>query len=306
MSSIGAHQHSCLAGETKSYDIRFIERCKNNCTKSRLGIWKGLSLGNGEAEGTGTVRASDARYSRDMRRHELAWQLVGFDARTRTIQRWTGLSGYRIRALYRAYAEGEPAVSGSPLRGVPPTQVKCEAAVLAGLLRAFDVLPAPSNEVNPDSLPSLARGERLCRAYRAYREFRALAPETEITIEYAMLLLTELVRRVQMTLGRCPTCQIPILVDRLSIATPRCAHCAHEAQAGLPYAPVVVTPNSKEESVGESTNEVDEWMPGTQGRFFENLSADSIVDGARAVRREFGSEADGSAPSGYPPAVRVG
>lgn len=221
------------------------------------------------------MRVSDARYGRDIRRYQLAWKLVRFDARTRTIKRWTGLSGYRIRTFYRAYAAGEPAVSGSPLRGVPPTQVqffwkstqlKCETAVLAGFLRAFQALPTSAAKVDPDSLPSIPCGERLCRAYE---EFQSLVPDTEITIEHAMLLLTELVRGEQMELGQCSTCQVLFLVDRLAIAASQCAYCAHEARTGLPYLVALVASqprrNSEEE---EATEESEDATHGRQGRLF--------------------------------------
>jgi hypothetical protein len=191
------------------------------------------------------MRVSDARYSRDLRRYELAWKLIGFDVRTRVIERWAGLSTYRIRTLYRAYAAGDPSTSGSPLRGVPPTQVRffwrsaqirCEAAILAGFLRAYDLLPAGPIETSTGALPSLARGERLCRAYA---EFRALSPSTPITMEHVMLLLSELVRGEEIALGHCTTCRTLVLVDRLAIAPPRCAYCAYDAQAGLSYADAV-------------------------------------------------------------------
>lgn len=187
------------------------------------------------------MRVSDDRYSRDIRRYELAWKLIGFDARTRVIERWAGLSSYRIRTLYRSYAAGEPSTAGSPLRGVAPTQVrffwrsahiKCEAAILAGLLRTFNVIPTLPSDIAPESLPGLARGERLCRAYA---EYRSLLPSSAITIEHAMLLLTELVRGVEMKLDHCDECGTLMLVDRLSIGSARCAYCAYEAQAGLPY-----------------------------------------------------------------------
>jgi hypothetical protein len=79
--------------------------------------------------------------------------------------------------LYRGYAAGDPDISGSPLRGVPPTQVqffwksgqlKCEAAVLAGFLRVFHALPTSTANVDPKSLPSVPRGERLVRAYKEF------------------------------------------------------------------------------------------------------------------------------------------
>jgi ribosomal protein L37AE/L43A len=141
--------------------------------------------------------------------------------------------------------------------------VKCEAAVLAGFLRAFDVLPTLPSEIVPDDLPGITRGERLCRAYT---EFRSLLPATVITIEHAMLLLTELVRGVEMTLGRCPTCHILIVVDRLAIGTPRCAYCAYEAHAGLPYLTAI---KETEASTNEqSTEDSDVPSPGRQGSLF--------------------------------------
>jgi hypothetical protein len=217
------------------------------------------------------VRVSDARYGRDVRRYELAWKLVRLDVRTRTIKEWTGLSGYRIRTFYRGYAAGDPDISGSPLRGVPPTQVqffwksgqlKCEAAVLAGFLRVFHALPTSTANVDPNSLPSVPRGERLVRAYE---EFLSLVPDTEITLEHAILLLTELVRGEQMELGRCSTCQVLILVDRLSVAAKECAYCAHEARSGLPYPLTLSTAQSKPSS---TVQEPDDAVAGVQGRLF--------------------------------------
>ena len=45
------------------------------------------------------MRISDARFSRDLRRYQLAWRLIRHEVRTRTIERWTGLSMHRIRNL---------------------------------------------------------------------------------------------------------------------------------------------------------------------------------------------------------------
>jgi len=185
------------------------------------------------------MRISDARYSRDLRRYELAWRLIQHGARTRTVQRWTGLSTYRVRTLYDAYAGG--AESGSPARGVAPHQVsffwrsaqlRSEAAVLAGFLAAFGVFPEMPERGAVESLESVGRGERLCRAYE---EFKACWPDTQSTVEHTILLLEELVRGVEMALARCMDCDVLIVVDRLAIAPPRCAFCLHELQAGRAY-----------------------------------------------------------------------
>lgn len=197
------------------------------------------------------MRISDARYSRDMRRYQLAWRFIEQGARTRTVQRWTGLSMYRVRTLYDAYAS--EAQSRSPLRGVAPYQVgffwrssqlRSEAAVLAGFLGAFGVLPEVRGEGAAESLESVGRGERLCRAFE---EFKACWPQAQSTLEHAILLLGELVRGEEMALMLCMDCDVLIVVDRLAIAPPRCAFCLHEHQAGRAYRTRAATAaNSKE------------------------------------------------------------
>lgn len=194
------------------------------------------------------MRISDARYSRDLRRHELACRFIRHDVRTRTIERWTGLSMYRIRALHQAYAATSMQNARSPLRGVAPHQVsffwrsahlKCEAAVLAGFLRCFGVCPGAEGGKQGERLESLGRGELLCRAYE---EFKAFWPTAHMTLEHGILLLTELTRGTEIALTRCMTCDVLIVVDRLAIAPPRCAWCAHDLQAGLPYNPTAGEP----------------------------------------------------------------
>jgi hypothetical protein len=186
------------------------------------------------------VRISDARYTRDLRRYQLAWRFIQHDARCRTIERWTGLSTYRIRTLYEAYAQGTPAHGRSPLRGVAPRQIsffwrsahlRCEAAILAGFLRAFRVCCGES-ATGAQPIETLSNGERLCRAFE---EFKAYWPEAQSTLEHAILLLTELARGVEIALAACETCHALVVFDRLSVGPPRCAYCAYELQAGLPF-----------------------------------------------------------------------
>lgn len=188
------------------------------------------------------MRISDARYSRDLRRYQLAWRFIRHGARARTIERWTGLSMYRIHTLYEAYAVGGKNASRPLPRGKAPHQVsyffrsahlKCEAAVLGGFLKTFGVLAAEGDASLVEHLPGIARGERLCRAFE---EFTAYWPSAELTVEHAILLLTELTRGVEIVLERCSSCHILIVLDRLSVGPKRCAFCAYEAQAGLPYA----------------------------------------------------------------------
>jgi hypothetical protein len=148
---------------------------------------------------------------------------------------------YRVRTLYDAYAADLAHPRRPPLRGVAPHQVsffwrsaqlKCEAAVLAGFLRCYEVLSEVTEDEPRPRFESIPRGEQLCRAYEA---FRAFWPEAQATLEHAILLLTELRRAVEISTARCIGCDVLIVIDRLSIAPPRCAWCAHERHAGLPY-----------------------------------------------------------------------
>jgi hypothetical protein len=178
---------------------------------------------------------SDSRYTRDLRRYQLAWRLIGHGARNRTVEQWSGLSMYRVRALYRSYAG---ACAPCALRGVAPHQVafffrsaevQCEAAVLGGLLSANGVVPDLHADLVPEHLVGVGRGERLCQVYE---EFTALRPDTAITVEHAILLLTELVRGIEVQLGSCPRCHVLVLRDCLALEARECAHCLYERYAG--------------------------------------------------------------------------
>ena len=216
------------------------------------------------------MRISDARYSRDLRRYQLAWRFIRQGARTRTIERWTGLSMNRIRTLYAAYATGATPGADSPLRGVAPhtvgfffrsAHVKCEAAVLAGFLKVYRVFPTEASGETGGHLEGLSRGEQLCLAYE---EFKAYWPTAEPTLEHAILLLTEVTRGVEIALGCCSMCHILIVVDRLGLGPPRCAYCAYEMQAGLPYVP------ARLESTEQCRTATDGGIPseGVQGSLF--------------------------------------
>ena len=208
------------------------------------------------------VRISDARYGRDLRRYHLAWRLIQGGARTRKVQRWSGLSFYRVKTLFEGYVSaGE---NRSPQRGVAPHQIgffwrsaqlRSEAAVLAGFLEAYDVLPEASGAAVAETLESVARGERLCRAYE---EFKACWPAAQSTIEHAMLLLEELVRGVEIGLASCPECDSLIVRDLLSITPARCSFCHYEARAGRPYPSVVEFETSDSVTDCESA-----WKQGT-------------------------------------------
>jgi hypothetical protein len=217
------------------------------------------------------MRLTDARFGRDLLRYRLALGLLHFHARSRTIERWTGLSIYRIRTL-RDYVSDAPELAVTPLRGVSPHQpavffrsahLRTEAALLAGFVHLFKVIPLGGYIENAaDVIPSLARGLRLLRAYR---QFTSLVPVTSISIEYAILLLVELARGTEITLSTCQRCSVMVLVDRLAVGPPRCAHCQHELQAGLPH---IVAISESETKTPSSPVAPDGKVEGPQGSLF--------------------------------------
>ena len=217
------------------------------------------------------MRLTDARFGRDLLRYRLALGMLHFHARSRTIERWTGLSIYRIRTL-RDYVSDAPELAITPLRGVSPHQpavffrsahLRTEAALLGGFFHLFKVIPQGGYIENAvDSMPSLARGHRLLRAYR---QFTSLAPRSAISIEYAILLLVELARGMEITLATCKRCAVMVLVDRLAVGAPQCAHCQHELQAGLPH-PVAIS-GTQTQSLSAPVPS-DEQVEGAQGSLF--------------------------------------
>jgi hypothetical protein len=176
------------------------------------------------------MRISDNRYSRDLRRYSLGLRLIRLEARTQTITAWTGLSMYRIRTLYRAYGTDHGNAVVLRPRGRPPHQLNFfwrtarltnEAAVLAGIARLLNVVPANPAHGAPETLHSLQRGEDVCAAYEL---FHAYVPTSQISIEHAFLLVDALTRGDEVRLGHCD-CDGLILVDCLKPPRQICAFC---------------------------------------------------------------------------------
>ncbi len=199
------------------------------------------------------MRISDERFDRDLRRIRLAWRLIGHGARTQTIQRWSGLSRYRIQSLYRDYGATAASVAEPRLRGRSPgqiaffwqsTQLRCEAAILAGFFRLFGPLPLAPMEDAKASMPGLMLGEQLCESYE---RFRSLAPDSQISIEHAVLLLLELARGVELRLDICSDCETAlVLIDVLAAGRPLCAHCARRTSAREGAIATLVTPDRQD------------------------------------------------------------
>ena len=178
------------------------------------------------------MRVSDDRYDRDRMRLDLALRFMRHEARTHTIRKWTGLTDDRIRKLYRSYFMdvSQPVTRH---RGKSPQQasffmrsprIQQETSVLASLYCLLGVMPASFVVDKAHPIPGVARGERLCQAFEAYR---ALVPSSQITFEHAVLLVNALAQGDELKLCGCVDCGGLAVVDSLEdVATVRCSHCA--------------------------------------------------------------------------------
>jgi hypothetical protein len=176
------------------------------------------------------MRIIDDRYMQHRRRLDLAWRLIQYEVRTRTISTWTQLAAHRIRALYKSYTPQSNA-DVKRRRGLSPyrleiildsTRLRLEAAIFSALCKSLDVLPKETLHHPERSLPSLERGEMLCEAYAW---FRFEVPTAKLTLEQGLLVLNELARGEQIELAGCRSCSGVILSDRLSHGRLECAFC---------------------------------------------------------------------------------
>ena len=102
------------------------------------------------------MRVTDDRYSRDLRRYDLAVRLIRHEARTQTIRQWTGLTDDRIRKLYRSYVRAGAGHGGGAASAarVVASRAEAEAAdmvrsVIAILCIAAWCLPGVRGRRSP-------------------------------------------------------------------------------------------------------------------------------------------------------------
>jgi len=177
--------------------------------------------------GNRAMRITDSRYDRDRLRLTIAYRLISFEARTRTIRLATQLSDDRIRKLYRDYFLGRGGVPVKRRRGKSPRQMaffrrslehEHEAGVLGALLRICDLL---EREAVPQR-PSLEIVARFCDVYETYA---GLCQQPRITFEHAWHLWQMLSRADEFVLSVCQDCQSLWLRDTLDILPDNCAAC---------------------------------------------------------------------------------
>jgi hypothetical protein len=186
------------------------------------------------------MRISDARYTRDRLRLDLALRFIQLEARTRTIRVWTGLTDDRIRRLVHSCTTDQGGSDVTRHRGKSPTQttyftrspvLRQEAAILASLCYLLQVVPTGRVADAQRALPGVQRGEALCEAFEIYRR---LVPGARIGFEHAVFLVIALARSDELAATLCSDCNGLIVVDRYAVPGRRCACCEASLQGRLP------------------------------------------------------------------------
>lgn len=182
------------------------------------------------------MRVSENRYEKDIRKHSLAKWMIAHLARTRTLTQWTGLTRYRVQTLFRSYLK---TTEDTRRRGISPFQpayfgkslrLESESLALAFIAFELQVLPDTILPNARRSLPDVARGERLMMAFELYR---ALVPDARISLEHAILFITELAERRNLYLRRCRSCHDVMVAERIGVNHDECPFCRHDRRSRI-------------------------------------------------------------------------
>jgi hypothetical protein len=175
------------------------------------------------------MRISEDRYSRDLRRINLAQRFIQHEVRTRWICTWTGLSGARIRNLFHSYVGMQKGARRH--RGPSPRRVaaflrspalRSEASAIGGLARAVELIPREPLRNAKKTLPSLELGERVCHTFELYQH---LVPGARFTLDQFILLVVALAEAQDLIIRHCTDCHGALLVDPLSTSRRQCPTC---------------------------------------------------------------------------------
>lgn len=176
------------------------------------------------------MRVSEDRYSRDLRRIQLAHRLIRHEVRTYWIRAFTRFTAGRIRNLLRSYglvADGVQRHRGSPprlyTRFMAPA-IHTDASAFAGLACIRHLVPAEPVRNAWRTLPSLEFGEAICEAFEL---FRLVVPGATLNLDRMILLVMALAER-QLTVGHCSQCRATILLDPLGAKRRRCISCERQ------------------------------------------------------------------------------
>lgn len=180
------------------------------------------------------MRVTQNRYDGELGRFQLAIRMLGLQARTSTIGRYTGLSSDRIRKAYSSYvAEHGKNRLPQRKRGRPPSRVEhffksrdrhCESTVLVSLFMHAGLLASEkwSGCRVPAGLSPLSQGRRLCDAYEMHRR---LVPGGDMSLELAATMLRALGETNELVIPGCESCGALYIQDAYALDYGRCPFC---------------------------------------------------------------------------------
>ena len=218
------------------------------------------------------MRIWDHRYTRDLRRYELAWRFIGHEARTDTIAHFTGLTHNRIRTLCRAYA-AQGVNKAHRHRGSAPylvdyflssPQRQAEAAAIGSWCALIGLISKDIVQDPGQPIPGLQRGEDLCSTYELYRAMLPQPQRSQFSIEHFILLMTALARGEEVRLKACDRCGGALVVEQSVIVQGLCVFCRrqrstssdtlaiHEAESGAAADASVQEPHTDPAGVQQS------------------------------------------------------
>ena len=179
------------------------------------------------------MRVSEDRYSRDLRRLNLAQRLIRHEVRTQWICAWTGLSDDRVRNLFRSYDKTSGNVRRH--RGPSPTRLasflrsptlRAEASAIGGLACASGaIFPTPTPHARRDP-PGVEAVERLCHVFELYRK---IVPQSHFTMDQFIRLMIALSEGEDLQISHCRNCHGALLVDRLGASRRLCPACKQDS-----------------------------------------------------------------------------
>jgi len=175
------------------------------------------------------VRVSEERYTKDLRRLNLAQRLIQHEVRTQWICAFTGFSKTRVRHLFHAYHRTLGYVRRP--RGPAPDRVaaflrspalRAEASAIGALARVLQVVPLPPAAGARLERLGVEGAERLCRVFEIYRH---VAPDSRFTMDQLIRLVRALTEGEEFEIGHCRSCHGALLLDRLGDRRRVCPAC---------------------------------------------------------------------------------
>jgi hypothetical protein len=198
------------------------------------------------------MRISEDRYSRDLRRLNLAERLIRQEVRTQWICAWTGLSHHRVRNLYRSYDKSSGDVPRH--RGPSPNRLatylrspalRAEASAIGGLARAFEVVPPKPVPNAWRDHANLEAGERLCAVFELFRQ---IVPQSRFTMDQFIRLTIALTQGGYLEIGHCTSCHGALLVEHLVASRRICLFCQQDALTVSRESPAEARTEAEEEA----------------------------------------------------------